>query len=395
MFASEASRTGQDGLGLPSSPLSGTAVNGTPAESLPQRTLGRTNIRVSALGAGCWPLGGPDENLGMPMGWSEIDDATAFAALERAFQRGVTLFDTADVYGHGRSERRLAGLIAQVPRNDVVLTSKVGYFAGTAAHGYDPRHMRHQLEQSLQNLGIDFLDIYFLHHQDFGPDDRYLDGAVQAMRNFQAEGLVRAIGMRGPHRFALDRLTTQPHLRGDKIARFRGLFHTVNPDILAVRDNLLTPADRSAGIFALADAHQCGVLVNKALGQGLLTGSYRPGRQRIFGPGDHRGRKRWFGPQAAAVISAGIDELREVVGSETVALIRIALWSCLSRSAHAAVLVGFTSVEQADMNFGCLREPPDAGTVAAAREIMSRVQAKLDAGGEVFADELTDTEPAR
>lgn len=364
-------------------------------EPLPQRTLGRTGIKVSALGAGCWPLGGPDENLGMPMGWSEIDDTTALAALERAFQQGVTLFDTADVYGHGRSERRLAGLVAQVSRDDVVLTSKVGYFAGTAAHGYDPRHMRHQLEQSLQNLGVDFLDIYFLHHQDFGPDDRYLEGAVQAMRDFQAEGLVRAIGMRGPHRFALDRLTTAPQLRGDKIARFRGLFHAVNPEVLAVRDNLLTPADRSAGIFALADAHQCGVLVNKALGQGLLTGSYRPDRQRIFGWGDHRGRKRWFGPDAAAAIGAGIDELREVVGADTADLIRIALWSCLSRSTHAAVLVGFASVEQAEMNFRCLREPPDAVTIAAAREIMSRVQAKLDASGEVFADELTGTETAR
>jgi methylglyoxal reductase len=394
MFAGDASRERPDDP-MPSPQPSGATVSGMPVEPLPQRTLGRTGIRVSALGAGCWPLGGPDENLGMPMGWAEIDDAAALAALERAFQRGVTLFDTADVYGHGRSERLLAGLIAQIPRDVVVLTSKVGYFAGTAEHGYDPRHMRHQLEQSLQNLGVDFLDIYFLHHQNFGPDDRYLDGAVQAMRDFQAEGLVRAIGMRGPHRFALDRLTTQPHLRGDKIARFRGLFHTVNPEVLAVRDNLLTPADRSAGIFALADAHACGVLVNKPLGQGLLTGSYRPNRQRIFGWGDHRSRKRWFGPQAAAVISAGIDELRELVGPETADLIRVALWSCLSRSAHAAVLVGFTSFEQADMNFGCLREPPDAATIAAAREIMSRVQAQLDAGGEVFADELTGAETPR
>lgn len=388
MVAGDAGRARPDDS-LPSPQPSGAMKSG-----MPQRTLGRTKIRVSGLGAGCWPLGGPDENLGMPMGWAEIDDATALAALERAFQRGVTLFDTADVYGHGRSERRLAGLVAQVPRHDVVLTSKVGYFSGTAAHGYEPRHMRHQLEQSLLNLGVDFLDIYFLHHQDFGPDDRYLPGAIAAMRDFQAEGLVRAVGMRGPHRFALDRLTTEPHLRGDKIARFRGLFHEVKPDVLAVRDNLLTPADRSAGIFALADAHQCGVLVNKPLGQGLLTGSYRPGRQRLFGRGDHRGRKRWFGPQAAAVIGAGIDELREVAGPETADLIRIALWSCLSRSAHSAVLVGFTSVEQADMDFGCLREPPDPALIDAARQIMSRVQATLDASGEVFADELARTEAA-
>ncbi|GLY99797.1 aldo/keto reductase [Actinoplanes sp. NBRC 103695] len=370
-------------------------MSSTVAEPLPRRTLGRTGIAVSALGAGCWPLGGPDENLGMPMGWAEIDDGTAVAALERAFERGVTLFDTADVYGHGRSERRLGRLVAQVPRDQLVLTSKVGYFAGTAAHGYDPGHMRRQLEQSLQNLGTDVLDVYFLHHPDFGPEDCYLDGAVAAMRDFQAEGLVRAIGMRGPHRFAVDRLTTGPHLRGDKIARFRALFDVVNPDVLAVRDNLLTPGGRSEGIFALADAHGCGVLVNKALSQGLLTGTYRPGRERVFGAGDHRSRKRWFGPAAGAVMAAGIDELGALVGGETTDLIRIALWSCLSRSPHAVVLVGFTSVQQAEMDFGCLREPPDPATIEAARKIMSRVQATLDAGGEVFADELTDTKGAR
>jgi hypothetical protein len=83
------------------------------------------------------------------------------------------LFDTADVYGHGRSERlvgRLVGrLVAQVPRAELVLVSKVGYFTGTAAHGFAPGHMRRQLEQTLENLRTDRLDVYFLHHSQFGP----------------------------------------------------------------------------------------------------------------------------------------------------------------------------------------------------------------------------------
>lgn len=354
----------------------------------PRRRLGRCGIEVSAVGVGCWPIGGPDHNLGMPMGWSEVDEATAVAGLERAVELGADLFDTADVYGHGRSERLLGRVASQVRRDTLVLTSKVGYFAGTARHGYEPRHMRRQLEQSLDNLQTDHLDIYFLHHADFGSDDRYLDGAVEAMRGFQAEGLIRAVGMRGPHRFALDRLHTPPELRGDKIARFRALFDVVQPDVLAVRDNLLTPDDRSAGIFALADTHDCGVLVNKPLAQGLLTGSYTPDRPRTFGPGDHRGRKRWFAPEATAVIAEGLAGMRELVGPEPANLIRIALWACLSRSPHAAVLAGFTRPEQVDMNLTCLGDQPEPSTLDAARSTMAQVQARLDAGGQVFLDEL-------
>jgi aryl-alcohol dehydrogenase-like predicted oxidoreductase len=338
---------------------------------------------------GCWPIGGPDFNLGLPMGWAQVSDATAVAGLEQAFALGANLFDTADVYGHGRSERLLGRLVAQVPRAELVLTSKVGYFAGTAAHGYQPRHMAHQLEQTLENLGTDRLDIYFLHHSDFGPDDRYLDGAIAAMRAFREQGLIRAIGMRGPHRFALERLTTQPELRGDKIARFRALFDAVQPDVLAVRDNLLTPDTRSAGIFALADAHECGVLVNKPLAQGLLTGSYDPDRPRTFGPGDHRLRKRWFTQEAVRKLTAGLDRLRALAGPEPGDVIRLALWACLVRSPHAAVLVGFTNPDQVRMNLTCLGERPADNEIAVARAMMADVQASLDAGGEVFLDELT------
>lgn len=255
------------------------------------RTLGSCGLEVSALGVGCWALGGPDTNLGLPMGWGSIDDTQAQAGLERAYGLGATLFDTADVYGHGRSERLLGWLVEQVPRESVVLSSKVGYFRGTAPHSYHPLHMRHQLEQSLDNLRTDYLDIYFFHYAEFGGNDERLDAAIETMGDLRAKGLVRAIGMRGPHRFALDRLGNAG-ARGDKVARFRALFERIQPDVLAVRDNLLTPQDRSEGIFAFAADHDCGVLVNKPLAQGLLTGCHHPTAPRVFGEGDHRRRNR-------------------------------------------------------------------------------------------------------
>lgn len=76
--------------------------------SLPCRTLGRCGIKIPALGIGCWAIGGADENLGLPMGWSTGSSMEAsLAGLETAYELGARLFDTADVYGHGRSERIL------------------------------------------------------------------------------------------------------------------------------------------------------------------------------------------------------------------------------------------------------------------------------------------------
>jgi methylglyoxal reductase len=365
-----------------------------PPHRLPPRVLGRCGIEVSALGIGCWAIGGEDFNLGLPMGWTGADEAASIAGLEKAYELGATLFDTADIYGHGRSERLLGRLVAQVPRSSIVVTSKVGYFSGTAPHGYHPPHMRHQLEQSLDNLGTDYLDIYFLHHADFGPDDVQLEGAVQAMHAFQAEGLIRAVGMRGPHRYALERLGATT-VREGKVARFERLFERVRPDVLAVRDNLLTPQVRSAGIFSFATAHQCGVLINKPLAQGLLTGSYDPDRQRSFGPGDHRTRKRWFTPPAVRIIENGLSQLRMRFGSEPGDLIRIALWSCLDRSPDTAVLVGFTRPEQVETNLTCLGPPPAAEVLHFAREVMAGVQQQLDATGEVFLDEVSSRSGAQ
>jgi aryl-alcohol dehydrogenase-like predicted oxidoreductase len=356
---------------------------------VPTRTLSRTAITVPAVGVGCWPIGGPDVNLGMPMGWSTARDVDAHAGLRKAYELGARLFDTADVYGHGRSERLLGGLVEEVLRDQLVLTSKVGYFAGTAEHGYHPGHMRRQLEKTLENLGTDYLDVYFLHHPDFGEDDQWLPGAVTAMHDFRAEGLIRAIGMRGPHRYAPERLSPSAAARPDKISRFRDVFAAVQPQILAVRDNLLTPAGRTKGVLALAAEHGCGVLFNKPLSQGLLTATYLTGDARTFGDGDHRLRKRWFTPAATALIGQGLRELQQIVGEDPAAIIRVALWSCLSRFEHAAVLVGFTTSTQMEQNLSALTQRPTDEQIRAAREVMGHVQQRLDADGQVFTDEVT------
>ncbi|MFF5264606.1 aldo/keto reductase [Actinomadura viridis] len=351
----------------------------------PQRRTLAGGLTIHPVGIGCWAIGGPAHNLGLPMGWSTANDTDSLAGLERAFELGANLYDTADVYGHGHSERLIGNFLRHVPRHDVVISSKTGYFAGTAAHPYVPSHMRHQLETTLENLDTDHIDIYFLHTADFGDDDRYLDGALEQMRDFRGQGVIRCIGMRGPHRLATDRLTLPKSQREDKYARFRRLLDRVRPDYLAVRFNALTPPDGGQDIFALAAARGASVLINKPLAQGLLTGKYHPDRPPTFGPGDHRLRKRWFTPQALKIINDGMAPIRDRFGTPHLA--RVFLRYCLQQAPNTAVLTGFTNPHQVEQNLTTLGAPLTTAELNFIRSATLAIQRRLDQTGEVFLDE--------
>ena len=359
-----------------------------------RRTLAR-GLTVHPVGIGCWAIGGPDCNLGLPMGWSTANDRASVQGLETACQLGANLFDTADIYGHGRSERLVGHLVRQAGRDNLVLSSKVGYFAGTAAHPYLPGAMRRQLETTLENLQTDHLDIYFLHNANFGDNDRYLDEALEQMRAFQNQGLTNAVGMRGPHRFATDRLNVPRQQREDKYARFRSLFDHIRPDYLAVRFNALTPPPPPGhdDIFAFAASHGASVLINKPLAQGLLTGKYHPGQPPHFGPGDHRLRKAWFTPQALHILHDGLQPLRDRFGTTPAELAPVMISYCLHRASNAAVLTGFTTPEQVTQNLA-----PPAHTLTEAdldfiQDTAADIQQRLDAAGEVFLDETRAPRP--
>ncbi|MGH3791420.1 MAG: aldo/keto reductase [Pseudonocardiaceae bacterium] len=143
-----------------------------------QPSMGRVEARFADWRIGVasyWAQLWIDRNFAL-----DYPDA-AYAGLLRAHELGVTLFDTADVYGLGQSERLLGRLLRQVNRDELIVSSKVGYFAGTARHPYDPEQMRRQFATTLDNLGTTHLDVYFLHSSDFGPDDEYLPGAVDVL----------------------------------------------------------------------------------------------------------------------------------------------------------------------------------------------------------------------
>src|ERR1039458_5237843 len=137
--------------------------------SLQTRRLGRSDLYVSALGLGCWAIGGAMAAGDQPRGWAGVDDADAVRALRRAVDLGVTLFDTADSYGAGHSERVLSTVLAAHP--EVLVATKFGNTFDEDARqltGVDtsPAHVRQALHASLRRLGRDRIDLYQLHTPD-------------------------------------------------------------------------------------------------------------------------------------------------------------------------------------------------------------------------------------
>jgi D-threo-aldose 1-dehydrogenase len=183
-----------------------------PVSAVSRRVLGRTGLSVSALGFGTAPLG----DL-----YAQLDDGTAIAAVERAFELGIKLLDTSPLYGRGLSEHRCGTAIRRVPHQDIVVCTKVGRwmdpfhgpgngsgFVGGQPHravvDYSYDGTMRSVEQSLLRLGTDRLDLLLIHDVDVwthGVDaieDRFREamaGAYVALDQLRGEGVVAGIGI--------------------------------------------------------------------------------------------------------------------------------------------------------------------------------------------------------
>ncbi len=141
-----------------------------------KRRLGKSNLEVSAMGLGCWTIGGPwdfqePDGSKYPCGWGQVDDAESISAIRYALDAGINFFDTAANYGCGHSERTLAKAIAG-RRNQVILSTKFGYVVDEEKRivretdDVLPR-IRKECENSLRNLKTDYIDLYHFHRGEY------------------------------------------------------------------------------------------------------------------------------------------------------------------------------------------------------------------------------------
>ncbi|ACT00154.1 aldo/keto reductase [Paenibacillus sp. JDR-2] len=321
------------------------------------RVLGRSGLKVSEISLGCWAIGGPSWRDGEPVGWSGNDDNESLAGLRRAHELGINHLDTADVYGDGHSERVIGQFLKDVPRDSVIVASKVGWFRGTAPNAMQPVHIRHQLEQTLANLGTDHIDLYYFHNTNFGPGDRYLEEAADTMRELQKEGKVRVIGQ-----------------SAYGYADFMRVCPVTRPDVLQFHYNAFgNEFDReSTNLFRWAEEQNLGMVLFGPLAQGLLLDKFDPEHPPKFGEGDIRSTNQSYSKERLLEIRRQLQPLKEHFGDNTQDLVRAAIQYALAQSPNACVIPGFKNIRQVESNAKAAGEPLTTQEVELIQQALGR-----------------------
>ncbi len=309
-----------------------------------KRTLGRSGIEVSALGVGTWAIGGQilDQD-GQPSGWGRVDDEESGRALRRAVDLGVTLFDTADVYGIGHSERVLGAALRSV-RDEVVIATKWGHTYDEAAGrmvGTDPTpgYVRQALTRSLDRLGTDRVDLYQLHLN--GMDPALADDLVAACEELADEGLIRSYGWSTD-----DPAGVEVFARG---ARCCAVQHELN---------VLSDAGE---MLAACDSHDLASLNRSPLAMGLLSDKITADTR--FSADTVRGKGyewlAWFRDgRPAPEFLARRDAVREILASQGRTVAQGALAWCWARSPRTIPIPGCRTVAQVEENAGAMAAGP-------------------------------------
>ncbi|MDI1460470.1 aldo/keto reductase [Catellatospora sp. KI3] len=310
------------------------------------RKLGRSGIEVSALGLGCWAIGGPLWDAdGQPWGWGEVDDDESVRAVHRALDLGVTFFDTASNYGAGHSERVLGRALGG-RRDSVVVASKFGFTFDESkrlAIGVDstPEYLVSCLDGILDRLGTDYLDLYQL-HLGFLPPEQALD-LVDPLEKLVSQGRIRAYGWS----------TDDP--------QSAAAFAEAGPNCAAVQYDHSVLHDNAAMVDVLA-RHELAGINRGPLAMGLLTGKYH-GAAGTIGGDDIRGKSpEWLQyftdgvptPQWADLV----DRVRQALTADGRTLTQGALGWLLARSPWTLPIPGVRTVAQAEENFATLALGP-------------------------------------
>jgi len=305
-----------------------------PSPLVPTRRFGRTQLEVPRVSLGTWAYGGESFNAaGAQVGWSGHDASAAKASLVRAHALGIRHWDTADTYGEGRSEKLIGDVLSDgsVPRAEVVLATKVGFAKGPHPHAYHPDFMRVRLDQSLRQLRTDVIDIYYLHHCDFGADDVRLDGALEVLHEAKNAGKIRFIGL--------------SDWRDDAIMR---VIDRVRPDVVQLYRNATHDTYFSSGLAAWCRLHDVGVAFFSPIRHGLLLGKYPT--PTSFPPGDFRNNDKAFGDAHSLHRLAGnAAALRQRFASRSPEPVLAALIAtCLADCDTGTVLLGQRHPDQVE-----------------------------------------------
>jgi aryl-alcohol dehydrogenase-like predicted oxidoreductase len=298
------------------------------------RRLGKSGITVSAMGLGCWAIGGPFWHDGW-VGYGNVDDDESIRAIHRALDLGVTFFDTADAYGCGHSERIL-GQALTGQRDRVVIATKFGYvpdeqkrqIVGTDA---SPDYIRRACVASLRRLSTDYIDLYQFHIDDYDPG-RAVE-VREVLENLVTEGKIRWYGW-----------------STDEVEQAR--VFAKGPHCTAIQHSLNIFVDNQP-LLAVCEELDLASINRGPLAMGILTGKFSATTE--FPENDIRHRLGWnFREGRAAERLAQLETVREVLTRDGRTLAQAALGWLWAHNHCTIPIPGFKTVAQVEENVGAL-----------------------------------------
>jgi aryl-alcohol dehydrogenase-like predicted oxidoreductase len=302
------------------------------------RTLGSTGLKVSEIGFGAWAIGGTSEAAGTQWGWGETPEKDAIAAVQRARDLDVNFFDTADVYGSGRSEEILGKALGP-SWQDALVASKCGNVVrnGIPTKDWSRDHITRSCEASLKRLKKDVIDLYQLHNPDV---NTITNGDwPESLECLREQGKIRFYGV-------------SVFLPEEGMAVLeRGAGHTIQLAYNALR------LEMEEQVLPLAQRKNVGIIARVPLYYGILAGKYRA--DTVFPGDDHRSHT--LPPSTMKELAPRADRIRQAAGipqGDTAAFGRWSLQFILANPAVSTVIPGARNAEQAERNSRAAEGPP-------------------------------------
>jgi aryl-alcohol dehydrogenase-like predicted oxidoreductase len=300
-----------------------------------KRKLGRSNIEVSAMGMGCWAIGGPFWSDGAPVGWGEVDDKESIRAIHTCLDFGVNFFDTANVYGAGHSERVL-GKALMNRRGEVVIATKFGTLfdeetrdiTGSSAA---PEDILKACDNSLRRLNTDYIDLYQFHINEYPVVNA---GEVRdTLQELVKVGKIRTFGWS----------TDSPE---------RAEFFGQSKECSAIQLQLNVLEDNPEMVH-LCERLDLTAINRGPLAMGLLTGKYKP--DSILPADDIRGSnpvwlKYFKDGRPSPVWFNKVEALREILTSSGRTMVQGTLAWLWARSEKTIPIPGIRNIKQATEN---------------------------------------------
>ncbi|MEM7118763.1 MAG: aldo/keto reductase [Chloroflexota bacterium] len=309
-----------------------------------KRQLGKSGIDVSAIGMGCWAIGGPFTGYGAQIGWGEVDDAESITALRAAYEHGITFFDTSDAYGTGHSEKIIGKAFANM-RDKVVIATKFGNVIdrpnrALVGQQADEAYVREACEASLQRLQTDYIDLYQFHLGDYPAEEA--PAVMAVLETLVSQGKIRSYAW-----------------STDNAANAAVFAEGAHCAAVQHRLNLFEDAP---DIIALCEAHNLASVNRSPLAMGLLSGKYSA--QSDFAANDIRatpdlGWMAYFkNGKPNPELLKRLEGIRDILTSNGRSLVQGSLAWLLARSPQTIPIPGIRTVVQAVENAGAMALGP-------------------------------------